>query len=122
MQFYCLTGSDEAAVTKWIDYTGAEYPFLFVDDVTLKTMIRSNPGLIVLKGGTIMGKWHYNDFPKEEDLDKFVESALSKPMKDEKEARLVTNLLSFAVPLLLVWLYDYRRNRKKQKQPVSENL
>ena len=122
MQFYCLTGSDEAAVTKWIDYTGAEYPFLFVDDVTLKTMIRSNPGLIVLKGGTIMGKWHYNDFPKEEDLDKFVESALLKPMKDEKEARLVTNLLTFAVPLLLVWLYDYRRNRKKQKQPVSENL
>ena len=122
MQFYCLTGSDEAAVTKWIDYTGAEYPFLFVDDVTLKTMIRSNPGLIVLKEGTIMGKWHYNDFPKEEDLDKFVESALLKPMKDEKEARLVTNLLTFAVPLLLVWLYDYRRNRKKQKQPVSENL
>ena len=122
MQFYCLTGSDEAAVTKWIDYTGAEYPFLFVDDVTLKTMIRSNPGLIVLKGGTIMGKWHYNDFPKEEDLDKFVESALLKPMKDEKEARLVTNLLTFAVPVLLVWLYDYRRNRKKQKQPVSENL
>ena len=122
MQFYCLTGSDEAAVTKWIDYTGAEYPFLFVDDVTLKTMIRSNPGLIVLKGGTIMGKWHYNDFPKEEDLDEFVESALLKPMKDEKEARLVTNLLTFAVPLLLVWLYDYRRNRRKQKQPVSENL
>lgn len=121
LQFYCLTGSDESAVSKWIDYTGAEYPFLFVDDVTLKTMIRSNPGLMILKGGTIMGKWHYNDFPKEENLDKFVESALLKPMKDEKDVRLITNLLTFAVPLLLVWLYDYRRNRKKQKDSAETN-
>lgn len=121
LQSYCLTGSDESAVSKWIDYTGAEYPFLFVDDVTLKTMIRSNPGLMILKGGTIMGKWHYNDFPKEENLDKFVESALLKPMKDEKDVRLITNLLTFAVPLLLVWLYDYRRNRKKQKDSAETN-
>lgn len=121
LQFYCLTGSDESVVSKWIDYTGAEYPFLFVDDVTLKTMIRSNPGLMILKGGTIMGKWHYNDFPKEEILDKFVESALLKPMKDEKDVRLITNLLTFAVPLLLVWLYDYRRNRKKQKDSAETN-
>lgn len=84
-------------------------------------MIRSNPGLMILKGGTIMGKWHYNDFPKEENLDKFVESALLKPMKDEKDVRLITNLLTFAVPLLLVWLYDYRRNRKKQKDSAETN-
>ncbi len=121
MQFYCLTGSDEAAVSKWIDYTGAEYPFLFVDEVTLKTMIRSNPGLMILKNGTIMGKWHYNDFPQEEYLDEFVKSALLKPQKDEKEARLITNLLTFAVPLLLVWLYDYWRNRKKRVGQAEED-
>ena len=68
-----------------------------------------------------MGKWHYKDFPKEENLDKFVESALLKPMKDEKDVRLITNLLTFAVPLLLVWLYDYRRNRKKQKDSAETN-
>ncbi len=27
-------------------------------------MIRSNPGLVLLKDGIILGKWHYNDFPK----------------------------------------------------------
>jgi hypothetical protein len=32
-------------------------------------MIRSNPGLMLLKKGTIQGKWHYNDFPQMEDLE-----------------------------------------------------
>ncbi len=115
LSFYCLTGSDQTEVKRWIDYTGAEYPFLFVDEVTLKTVIRSNPGLVVLKGGTIMGKWHYNDFPQEENLAEFVKSSLNDTMEDKKDARLLTNILSFSVPLLFVWGYDYKRNRRKKE-------
>ncbi len=38
--------------------------FLFADDTTLKAMIRSNPGLILLKKAEILKKWHYNDMPE----------------------------------------------------------
>lgn len=40
------------------------FDFYFNDETTLKTMIRSNPGIIVLKKGTIVDKKHYNDLDK----------------------------------------------------------
>ena len=44
------------------------FPFYFTDETTLKTIVRSNPGMLWLKEGTIVAKWHYNDFPASEDL------------------------------------------------------
>ncbi len=43
--------------------TGAKYPFLMVDQTALKTVIRSNPGLVMLRDGVVVGMWHYNDWP-----------------------------------------------------------
>lgn len=47
---------------------GISFPFYFTDETTLKTIVRSNPGMLWLKEGTIVAKWHYNDFPNSEDL------------------------------------------------------
>jgi hypothetical protein len=38
--------------------------FYFGDDIVLKTMVRANPGLILMKDAVILDKWHYNDFPE----------------------------------------------------------
>ena len=40
----------------------------FADAIPLKSMVRSNPGLILLKGGTVVNKWHYNNLPSYEAL------------------------------------------------------
>ncbi|MCK0188365.1 BT_3928 family protein [Arenibacter sp. F20364] len=51
-----------------VDYTQkmkSEYQlgfdFYFTDETTLKTIVRSNPGVLVLEQGTIIQKVHYND-------------------------------------------------------------
>jgi uncharacterized membrane protein YphA (DoxX/SURF4 family) len=40
----------------------------YADGVPLKTMVRANPGIFLLKNGTIINKWHYHSMPKYEDL------------------------------------------------------
>lgn len=47
--------------------SGAKYPFIMVDQTALKTVIRSNPGLVMLKDGVVTGMWHYNDWPSYEE-------------------------------------------------------
>jgi triosephosphate isomerase len=66
--FYCLTASIGEGIEHWIEITGAEYPFCNTDETTLKTIIRSNPGLVMLKDGVVVGKWSHNDLPDKEEL------------------------------------------------------
>jgi len=62
VKFYALTGSSDADVQKFVDKTDVTFPFWKTDPTVLKTIIRANPGLIVLKKGTIMGKWNWRNF------------------------------------------------------------
>jgi uncharacterized membrane protein YphA (DoxX/SURF4 family) len=70
-QFIALTASPESAIENFREATDAQFPFYHTDEITLKTIIRSNPGLMVIKNGTILEKWHHNDIPapKEVKLD-----------------------------------------------------
>lgn len=43
-------------------------PYYYSDKTLLKTMIRSNPGLVLMENGEIMDKWHYNDIPDAEGI------------------------------------------------------
>lgn len=56
--FYAVTGSGEREVEIWRAETGAEYPILSCDGVTLKTIVRANPGIVVLQQGTVVDKYN----------------------------------------------------------------
>ena len=62
-RFYCLTASSSQVIDQISEDLDLSYEFYHADEITLKTIVRSNPGLLLLKNGTIIGKWHHNNFP-----------------------------------------------------------
>ena len=46
-----------------------DVPFLIIDGTVSKTVIRTNPGLVMLKDGVVVGKWSYLDYPKDMTLE-----------------------------------------------------
>ena len=66
--FITMSASSNEMIEEFRHEVQAAYPFYFTDETTLKTIVRSNPGLLLLKKGTIIGKWHHNDFPSFEEL------------------------------------------------------
>lgn len=105
--FYCVTASANDEIERWRDLTGAEYQFCNADETTLKTMIRSNPGLILLKDGTIIGKWSHNALPQTDDLTAPLQQlTIGKAQNDSTTERLLIVLLTFFMPLSALALAD----------------
>ena len=123
-KFYCLTSSPEEQIELWKDKTGAEYPFCQMDDITLKTMIRSNPGLMLIKNGTILNKWSDEDIPDEYVLTDKLENL---PLGQQKVGNDVHTVgfvfLWFVIPLLLVLGVDVlvvRRRERRNTRKAAE--
>lgn len=69
MQFIGLTSSLPAEWDEFTERHDVPYEFFNADEITLKTIIRSNPGLMIIKEGTIVAKYHYNDIPSPEEFE-----------------------------------------------------
>jgi hypothetical protein len=65
-----LTSSLPEEVNRFKDEISADphFDFYYSDDIVLKTMIRSNPGMMLMKDGVVLAKWHYNDLPEYEEI------------------------------------------------------
>lgn len=59
--FYALTGSSDDDVARISAQTKVTFPFFKTDPTALKTIIRANPGLVLLNKGTVVGKWNWRD-------------------------------------------------------------
>lgn len=116
--FYMLTSSSKQVIDLWNDHTGATYPYLQADEIMLKTMIRSNPGLIVLKDATIVGKFSATDMPRDEYLNVAMERNKSMVItaRELKGKRLLMALWMF-FPLLLLVIID--KNLKNKNTSIN---
>ncbi len=67
---YGLTASSYDQIEDFKLENQVPITFYSADETMLKTTVRANPGIILLKKGTVEGKWHYNDLPEYLELKK----------------------------------------------------
>ena len=126
--FYCLTASGQKAIERWQDMTGAEYQFCNTDATTLKTIIRSNPGLLLLKDGTVIQKWSHNALPSTDGMNAPLEKlAIGKQKDVSKTKKIAEILLLFILPIILLsiadrtWAWTKWLRKRKHSTSTSTN-
>lgn len=103
LNFYMATASDSAGIEQWGDRTGAAYRAVEADETELKTMVRSNPGLLLLHDGKVAAKWGNNNLPELDIPDARLEDCLGD---GERMNALLKLILWFVIPLLAVTAVD----------------
>lgn len=61
--FLPVTATASSRLYEISDSLGLTYPWNSGDETMLKTVVRSNPGFVLLKNGVVIGKWSWRDFP-----------------------------------------------------------
>ena len=125
--FYALTASGSKGIERWRDMTGAEYPFCQTDEIVLKTVIRSNPGMLLLKDGVIIRKWSHNILPDEYEMtDRLEKLEMGKIDKETMAQKILVVVLWYLLPLLLLtiadrlWAWTKWLKRKEQSNKIYQ--
>lgn len=103
--FYFLNGSPQGVAMEMKAKYKLPFAFQFTDVTTLKTIVRSNPGLILLKEGVILGKWHYNDIPKFNEREPLLSAVLTKDFRSIEGKRVWILGLGLGIVLLLLLIF-----------------
>ena len=107
--FFCLTASGSKGIHRWRDVTGCEYPFCQTDETVLRTIIRSNPGLLLLKDGRVIGKWSHNRLPVIQEALEFQpleKHSFGRMPEDSIPQKILVILLWYVLPLLVLTIAD----------------
>lgn len=113
---YLLTASIPAQVENIRTYIHENVVWCFADEKMLKTMIRANPGVVLLNNGIVAAKWNSDDLPKKF---KFEVPAIKEHAEQTKQTvynrQIYFSLLLFAV-LTIITLVLLKINKQPKKQ------
>lgn len=66
---YMIIGMEDPLVAQaFAKEIGADFPIYMADNILLKTIVRSNPGTVLMHDGKILGKWHHKKLPSFEEI------------------------------------------------------
>lgn len=107
-----VTSSDESVIEQFdkkVDDANLKYASM--DELTLKTIIRANPGVVLLKEGVVQAKWSDNSLPDAAQLNKVVsQSQLNEEglTNNNYGSKLLIISLLFLIPLIGIKRYDWK--------------
>lgn len=118
--FYCLTPIDHAQYRRWVERAGATFPFIYGDVTVLETITRANPGLLLIKDGTIYWKKNLMDVNLDQlQSDKLENQTLGKVVVINYSTRLWMILALIVIPYLLLWFYRVFQSWDRKRHDVT---
>ena len=114
IEFYCITGSTKDKVLDFAEKNDFYYNFYSADPVTLKTIVRSNPGLVLLKKGTVYAKWSNKNIPEINDLNKELSAMSISKLVQKKDNSLIWNYI-FILLLFVIAVCNIQKLLVKNK-------
>lgn len=111
--FYVVTSSPLDDAEAFNELNKTHFDFLQGDETNLKTIIRSNPGLLLIINGTVAGKWHYNDLPSSEEIKYPLSTALKQQQKNKTRMMLLGHL--FFIALIAMFILKSRKTINKNQ-------
>ena len=69
-----LTSSNDIITENFRHENNLAFPYYYCDATTLKTMVRANPGILLVHNGIIEGKWSHRSLPSYEELTKLLKN------------------------------------------------
>ena len=64
-----LTSSSAQSADEFSNQNKLVMEIFHADGIPLKSMVRANPGLLLLKNGTVINKWHFHNLPSYGELE-----------------------------------------------------
>lgn len=113
--FFAYTAAGSADIEKFIEQTNAKYPFCFGDETTIKTMVRSNPGLMLIKDGNIYAKWSYKNIPSIEEIEQIAQTDFQTTVSKVKAAERNTTIVLAVIAMVFICFINTRKYVKPFK-------
>ncbi len=98
---YGMTASNNSVIDETDSQIGFNYSYHTTDEITLKTIIRSTPGIVMLKEGTVVSKWHYNNLPEIEENDLL---SFALKYREKNSRKWINGFFIFGLAALMLFL------------------
>ncbi len=117
--FHVLTASASDYIRKFSNGLS----FCTGDETTIKTILRANPGYLLIKDGLILNKWSWATLPSPEKLTEIISGEPEKLRTGNHTFALISilGLVSLILAILVIWYFKFTHADNQIVEPNKIN-